>query len=89
VEAALHVGFPCAREVAPAYLVNPAHVRRRAGVEHQHVRTEVREDLNRRGLVRDVSGHGDDTQPLFREKEGFFCSGNDYDFCSFVDERFN
>jgi len=49
--------------VSPAQLVEPPHARRRAGVQHQDLGSDVGENLVGGVLVRDVGGDRGDAEP--------------------------
>ena len=63
IEPSPDVGLPGRGEIRPAQLVEPAHPRLGAGVQHQNIRANFGEDAVGGRLVRHVGGDRGDAQP--------------------------
>ncbi len=86
VEPALHVGLPRCAEVRPAYLVEPAHARDRAGIQHQDVGMDAGEDALGGRLVGNVGSDHANAESLLHRGERGRVARHDGHFGAAVDQ---
>ena len=79
IEPGLYVALPWRCEIRPAHLIQPAHPRRHAGVQHQDVRVDLSKDALRGGLLRHVGRNCGGAQPGCDGGERIGVASNDSD----------